>query len=165
METKNIVERLRFCANENHADCGSCNLRVKENGVDCYNYLKLLAAARLVELEAQPSEQQSEWISVEDEPIPSDGSRFIFTMLPAIVIKRHPETGQPAYWMRLEPPKPKAPTFKDVFLGSFPKANTAKVIPFICVKNIFPQFKPAMNDCAKYDCEKCWNQPYFEEKE
>lgn len=58
METKNIVKRLRFCADENHADCGSCNLRVKENGVDCYNYLKLLAAERLEDLEKQLDEQK-----------------------------------------------------------------------------------------------------------
>ena len=58
-----------------------------------------------------------------------------------------------------EPPKPKEPTFKDVFLKAFPKA----VYTDVDCCTIFPkQFHP--NTC-NYVCEDCWNQPYFEPKE
>ena len=68
--------------------------------------------------------------------------------------------GEVTHWMPLpEPPKPKEPTFKDVFWKKFPKAIYLDVN--CCA--IFPeQFVRDSCDC---NCEACWNQPYFDEEE
>lgn len=104
-----------------------------------------------------------EWINVEDEPIPGE-QYHVFTVLPKIIIKRNPETGEPAYWMRLEPPKPKMPTFKDVFLEAFPKTKLLDGgTPVVCAKGVFPQIGD-FDDCCNGICRECWNQPYFEKE-
>ena len=106
---------------------------------------------------ATKKQPETEWISVEDEPIPGEQS-YIFTVLPKIIIKRNPVTGEPAYWMRLEPPKPKETTFRDVFLKAFPKAplgyNGALKL---CARNVFPQINCSLSN----GCAECWKQTYF----
>ena len=115
----------------------------------------------LAEREAAPG-----WISVEDIPVPPE-KYFVFTVLPKIIIKRNPETGEPAYWMPLpDPPDPpkKVKTYKDVFFEAFPNAPLAKEIdgiPAACRSLIFGK----SNKCSMDpNCEDCWNQPYPEEE-
>lgn len=67
-----------------------------------------------------------------------------------------------SHWMPFpEPPKPKEPTFKDVFLKAFPRAPlNNEGHPKACLAVIFGG---TFSNCV--DCFKCWNRPYFEEKE
>lgn len=123
------------------------------------------AEAHIESLQKQLSEKQPEWISVEDEPIPGE-QRHIFTVLPKIIIKRNPVTGEPAYWMRLDEPKPKKPTFKDVFLEKFPKAATNKLgTPIPCLEDIFSNVESLVCKNSPTDCDVCWSLPYYEPKE
>lgn len=70
------------------------------------------------------------------------------------------------HWMPLpEPPQPKMPTFKDVFLAAFPKTKLLDGgTPVVCAKGVFPQIGD-FDDCCNGICRECWNQPYFEPKE
>lgn len=117
----------------------------------------------------QVPEKQPEWISIEDR-LPAAGELVLVSTKNNRIATYAFSTDSICdksitHWMPLpEPPKPKESTFKDVFLGSFPKANIDMITHIICVRSIFPHTKPNMIDCAKYDCEKCWNQPYFEEE-
>lgn len=190
METKEIVKALRCCYSHNLTDCEDCEYN--ELGGFCAESLKRDAAKRLEELEKQNEAmmkelcdkevlvreaewrvqglemqldrqkvEKPEWISVEDEPIPGEQSH-IFTVLPKIIIKRNPVTGEPAYWMRLEPPKQKEPSFKDVFLKAFPKAIMYNDgIPLSCRASIFG----GKCSLGSTKCFECWNQPYFAEGE
>lgn len=129
------------------------------------------AEGRFYELEKEldtlknAKKPEPEWISVEDEPIPGEQS-YIFTALPKIIIKRNPVTGEPAYWMRLEPPQPKMPTFKDVFLEKFPKTESVDGRPAFCIRKVFPYVQECNFSLIKigHGCKECWYQPYFEEE-
>lgn len=168
-KNQQLIECLENCTIFSMEMKRAAIVRIKELIRQCDDLCNEIATRddEIARLEKQLSEKQPEWISVEDEPIPSDGSRFIFTMLPAIVIKRHPETGQPAYWMRLEPPKPKEPTFKDVFLKCCPCAALDEDgVPMAALCDIYPYAET--NTCYGENgegCWTCWNRPYFEEGE
>lgn len=171
MNTKNLINALREC---------------KKPYMIMHYFSAKMIADYLEELEKQLDEQkeinkqfanccidpkegqQPEWISVEDRlpgkelVICTDGK---YCFMNCIHDMDDVTEDGVTHWMPLpEPPKPKESTFKDVFLGSFPKANIDMITHIICVRSIFPHTKPNMIDCAKYDCEKCWNQPYFEEE-
>jgi hypothetical protein len=76
------------------------------------------------------------------------------------------KTGDISHWMPLpEPPKQKEPTFKDVFLGKFPKVKLLDGgTPVVCAKGVFPQIGD-YDECCNAICRECWNQPYFEPEE
>lgn len=71
------------------------------------------------------------------------------------------------HWMDIpklpEPPKPKEPTFKDVFLKAFPKAIIFDPAVTIDCCAVFPWLLDEKL-CCQMDmtCEECWDQPYFE---
>lgn len=72
------------------------------------------------------------------------------------------------HWIPLpEPPQPKVPTFKDVFLKAFPKATISAPALTIDCCAVFPWLLDEEGCCQKMDmtCEECWNQPYFEQEE
>ena len=107
--------------------------------------------------------EKPEWISVEDRlpksefVLCTDGKYCFVNIIPDM--EDVLEDGV-THWMPLpEPPKPKEPTFKEVFLKAFPQA----VCPDVDCCTIFPKHFDA-NTC-NYVCEDCWNQPYFEPKE
>lgn len=108
--------------------------------------------------------KKMEWISVEDEPKPNEGEKIIVhSETGAVSIRFYfAEAGFPRFpivthWMKYEPPKPKEPTFKDVFLKAFPKAIYLDVN--CCA--IFPE--QFVHDSCDNNCEACWNRTYFEE--
>ena len=176
MKTKEIAEKLRICYK---GKCDKCTMVMKS---DCIDDLLRVAAEKLWKNEVEINNQRCEiealkkdlaereaassWISVEDIPVPPE-KYFVFTVLPKIIIKRNPETGEPAYWMPLpDPPDPpkKVKTYKDVFFEAFPNAPLAKEIdgiPAACRSLIFGK----SNKCSMDpNCEDCWNQPYPEEE-
>lgn len=116
--------------------------------------------------------QQPEWISVEDRlPEKKDELCLVYRKNGSIGLSVHYcETnhywsyGDVTHWMPLpEPPKPKEPTFKDVFLKAFPKAPLNKDgVPGVCIADVFPWGIPI--NCEGIRCHRCWNQPYFEEE-
>ncbi len=148
----------------------------------------------ITELKYQLSEKQPEWISVEDERKPKylrnylvayvfgDNDEHFFGEAIYIADKGNGIVDgahfnnegvagmRVTHWMEIpklpEPPKPKEPTFKDVFLKAFPKATIFNhaVTNDCCA--IFPWLLDEKN-CCQMDmtCEECWNQPYFEEEE
>lgn len=72
------------------------------------------------------------------------------------------------HWMPLpEPPKPKVPTFRDVFLRSCPHAKLDDDgLPVVCRCDVYPYVET--DTCHGEDgenCGWCWNQPYYEEEE
>ena len=81
-----------------------------------------------------------------------------------VYLEQRWKTGEISYWMPLpEPPKQKLPTFKDVFLKAFPKAQKYdEGTPIACAEDVFPQVK--RHDHCDGRCDKCWNLPYFEEE-
>lgn len=104
----------------------------------------------------------SEWISVEDRlpegglVLCTDGEYCFVDKIPDMEDVR--EDGV-THWMPLpEPPKPKEPTFKDVFLKAFPKASCDDVS---CCMVFTEQF---IYDSCDENCAACWNQPYFEKE-
>lgn len=198
METKKIVEDLKRCAKITRMeDCIGCNY--KRSWFGCYHLIKIDAADRLEELERekenlihynadlnnhlnkaeshieklekQLSEQQTEWISVEDRLPEEEGQYLVCQKGNAIVTssyslcKKKWFHHEVTHWMPLpEPPKPKEPTFKDVFLEKFPKAPVDKDgIPKACIANVFPWAKH--ENCDGWECFEDWNQSYFELKE
>lgn len=115
-----------------------------------------------------------EWISVEDR-LPGAYGRYISYNGEDIKIRSFDPVrqgswiiGEITHWMPLpEPPKPKEPTFKDVFLKAFPKAETVDGRPAFCIRKVFPYVQECNFSLIKigHGCKECWNQPYFEPKE
>lgn len=114
-----------------------------------------------------------EWISVEDR-LPGAYGRYISYNGKDIIIS-YSDPVRPGlwsnekitHWMPLpKPPKPKVPTFKDVFLKVFPKAIIFDPAVTIDCCAVFPWLLDEKL-CCQMDmtCEECWNQPYFEEEE
>lgn len=162
-KNQQLIECLENCTIFSMEMKRAAIVRIKELIQQCDDLCNEIVTRddEIARLEKQLSEKQPEWISVEDKPIPGEQSH-IFTVLPKIIIKRNTITGEPAYWMRLDPPKPKEPTFKDKFLEAFPKAKIEEGLPKACVEDIFPWVK--YPHCNGRNCDKCWNLPYFEEE-
>lgn len=121
-------------------------------------------------LKKQLSQKQPEWISVEDERKPKEEDLvFIYPICGTTTIFfYYDKKGFPPFvthWMKYEPPKPKEPTFKDVFLKKFPKAVTINGRPGFCILTVFPYLPECTESIGdKERCIRCWNQPYFEEE-
>lgn len=191
METKKIVEKLNnFCESFFSKNVVEMDISLleeaaerleeleseKENlihyNADLNNQLNK-AESHIEKLEKQLSEQQPEWISVEDERKPDDGETcIVMTSTDCIYNFKYSEDGFPTqrrirYWMHKPAlPKPKEPTFKDVFLKAFPKAATNKLgTPFPCLEDIFTNVESLVCKDSPTDCDTCWNQPYYEPKE
>lgn len=173
METKKIADSLRCCVSSE--SCKSCGFLDNQQ---CRITMKIIAANRLEELETeiadlkkQLSEQQTAWISVEDEPFPglSHECSSMWYLKPGepcyYVYCKDAEGTDFTHWMRLEPPKPKELTFKAVFLEKFPKAKILNPAVTIYCCDVFPWLVDE-NGCRQTDmvCEECWSQPYFEEE-
>ena len=162
-----IADRLEELEKQNEAMlkelCDKENL-VREAEGRFYELKKELDTLK----NATKKQSEPEWISVEDEPVPHDRdiAKYFFPDDMPCVIRYYGngEKQAPTHWMRVEPPKPKEPTFKDVFLEKFPKANYDLIVEALCVCAFFPQFDVEKNVCRSEICEQCWNQPYFEEE-
>ena len=169
METKEIIQALKCCHNLD--ECDDCEYN--ELGGFCEELLKRDAAERLEKLEAELekrtiNDRPYEWISVEDEPVPRDRdiTKYFFSDdMPCVILYYgNGEKQAPTHWMRVELPKSKEPTFKDVFFKAFPKAAMGmNGSPEACLEYIFPYAKHS--NCVNNACYECWNQPYFESKE
>ena len=129
------------------------------------------AESHIEKLEKQLSEQQPEWISVEDERKPKEEDLvFIYPICGTTTIFfYYDKKGFPPFvthWMKYEPPKPNVPTFKDVFLKAFPKAVVLEHsgVARVCAKEVFPQLGDNESTCDMR-CVVCWNRPYFEPEE
>lgn len=160
METKIIINALREC---------------KKPYTVMLDVSAEMIADRLEELESElqklKSEQQPEWISVEDRLPEEDGSyAVIYDGLKKVYVYYFESKSQGfneniTHWMPLpEPPKPKVPSFKDVFLEKFPKADIEDGDDgnsMICRNAVF--FGRSL--CSQFPiCSECWNQHYFEEE-
>lgn len=184
----NLTEGLLYCA-QHHKDfrCfDKCPYKRQDRNMFCQTDMKLNAAEKIAELmiiiqgliaeneklKKQLSEQQPEWISVEDEP-PKEPGRILINRKNSTRVNTYSYKGNKkelknfAYWMPMpiapEPPKPKEPTFRDVFLKAFPKAEKVEDRPALCVHTVFPYVDECeMNGGMR--CKKCWNQPYFDEE-
>lgn len=129
------------------------------------------AEGRFYELEKEldtlknAKKPEPEWISVEDrlpEPLTSVLAYDYKNKRVGLFCFKNPENMVSFYshWMPLpEPPKPKEPTFMDVFLKAFPKASFSDVS---CCMVFTEQFVYDSCDC---NCNACWNQPYIETEE
>lgn len=180
METKQIIKTLRNCVDYP----GGCQYDVVKQAADRLEELEDINEkwceieesnkARFAKkdkeisnLKKQLSEKQPEWISVEDGK--EMFNAFSYTgirhnQFPRLVIVTD-ENRIVTHWMMLDAPKPKEPTFKDVFLKAFPKAETVEDRPALCLHTIFPyvemcNFTPEI----ELKCKECWNKPYFEEE-
>lgn len=138
------------------------------------------AEGRFYELQKQLSEKKPEWISVEDRlpgtrdnvlayDINDIGTIYIAFYFDGLWRQDdipHVGVDTITHWMPLpEPPKPKVPTFKDVFLEKFPKTCNVCFVDF-CPKTFFESIKcPLPVVCSEKTIEACWNQPCFEEEE
>ena len=193
METKEIMESLHICISPK--GCGGCIFESGEEDCGCSERLMIIAAERLEELEnknrrlsellvrttaldggrAQRPSPTMEWISVEDEPLPKlswEVNKMLYRCpndLPLyIAFYGNGASNGVTHWMQLDPPKPKEPTFKDVFFEKFPKTKVSKVgTPFVCRKWVFgyPSACPVkINSDINKPCDACWGQPYFEEE-
>lgn len=167
-DTRKVVAALKCCAND-LADCADCYLFGEDR---CRKVLVSDAMEHIEELEKEveyfAEHRGYEWISVKDRlpksefVLCTDGKYCFMNIIPDMedvleVCATH--------WMPLpEPPKPKVPTFKDVFLEKFPKAATRNDGSLkSCAKVIFPYMKAGR--CSFVDaCVECWNQPYYEEE-
>lgn len=172
METKKIVECIRRCEKITcRDDCAGCDY-ISFGLLDCYHVLKKDSANRLEEMDAELekraiNDRPYEWISAEDRLPDEDKCILIFTKKGRIgTYAFHGNFDRSiTHWMPLpEPPKSKAPTFKDVFLEKFPGAAIENIIKRNCIEFFFPQFNLDIGDCRDMECEDCWNQPYFEEE-
>lgn len=164
METKKIIESLRLCAGKL-----GCHRYIIGNSVENISFGNVLdkAAERLEELERTINDRSYEWISVEDKPFPGLGRdcSAMWYLRPGepcyFVHCRGKMDDEITHWMRIEPPKPEGPTFKDKLLEAFPKADIAGIE---CC-SVFPQLLSGERLCEReITCEECWNQPYFEEE-
>lgn len=138
----------------------------KENKTLKFNNQKLVK-----QLSEQPK-PQTEWISVEDR-LPEDRQSVLVydnsckKISCVTYIKEYGFTPVDDYWMPPpEPPKPKAPTFKDVFLKACHSARLDEDgLPVACRCDIY--LYSETDGCQGEDgenCGWCWNQPYFEEE-
>ncbi|MBQ4092763.1 MAG: hypothetical protein IJC82_05580 [Firmicutes bacterium] len=166
METKEIIEKLN----------NFCESFFSKNVVEMDVSLFKEAAERLEELEAELgkrtiNDRPYEWISVEDEPYPDldcnvNMSWHLYPQdVPCYLVFQGNGSGDDGvtHWMLIEPPKPKEPSFKDVFLEKFPKAPVNKNgIPTFCIGCVFPQVHNIKEMNCDWEHETCWNQPYFE---
>lgn len=112
--------------------------------------------------------KQPEWISVEDELPPAGVTILAFDRYGELHMhffgNSKTAKGEITHWMPLpEPPKPKEPTFRDVFLEKFPNGLIELIQEKTCVNYFFRQFDAGNLKCD--DCEACWSQPYFETEE
>ena len=171
METKEIVNSLRCCVSSE--SCKSCGFLDNQQ---CRITMKIIAANRLEELDAELekraiNDRPYEWISVEDERKPKEGeSCIVRSSTNCITIRKYEKGGfldnhRFKYWMHNPAlPKPKEPTFKDVFLKAFPKTCNVCFKDF-CPKTFFESIKcPLPIVCSENNIERCWNQPFFEEE-
>lgn len=115
-----------------------------------------------------------EWISMEDELPELFEKVLVYTKREGVEVTWYTDSGYLAqrwkngeisYWMPLpEQPKPKEPTFKDVFLKAFPKADIEDGddgLSPVCRNAVFL----GKSLCSQFPkCSECWNQPYFEEE-
>lgn len=173
METKEIIQALKCCHNLD--ECDGCEYN--ELGGFCEELLKRDAAKRLEKLEAELekrtiNDRPYEWISVEDEPLPKlscEINRMWYRHpndLPVyIAFYGNGVSNGVTHWMQLDPPKPKEPTFKDVFLKAFPQAVVLEHsgVPRVCAKEVFLQLGDYESPCDMR-CKECWSRPYFEEE-
>lgn len=185
METKEIARNLNHFVNEIRLDYkGTIDLSLlseaserlkeleseKENlihyNADLNNQLNE-AEFHIEKLKKQLSEKP-EWISVEERlPEVTDKLHWVYRKCGKITLStyysnKNWDYDDVTYWMYFPGfPKPKEPTFKDVFLEKFPKASTNdKGDPKACRALIFGEGR-----CHHNKCSECWNQPYFEEEE
>lgn len=182
METKKIVEKLNnFCESFFSKNVVEMDISLfkeaaerleeleaeKENLVhynaDLNNRLNK-AESHIEKLEKQLSEKQPEWISVKDGKEMPDAFSFTgicHNQFPRLVVAID-ENSHVTHWMMLDAPKPKEPTFRDVFLKAFPKTCNVCFTDF-CPKTFFESIKcPLPVVCSEKTVEACWNQPYFE---
>lgn len=173
METKEIYQKLHQFVNEvslGYKGTIDLNLlreaadRLKAMDVQIYQHMEEIA-----DLKKQLAENQPEWISVE-ERLPEKGGYYLTVVencervcYSRLVLDKFGHDGV-THWMPLpEPPKPKEPAFKDVFLKKFPKAPIDEDgIPKACIADVFPWAKH--EHCDGWMCFEDWNQPYFEEE-
>lgn len=169
METKKIADSLRCCVSSE--SCKPCGFLDNQQ---CRITMKIIAANRLEELEAEIAELQKQlsetpkWISVEDERKPKEGeSCIVRSSTGCITIRKYEKGGFPdnhriRYWIHNPAlPKPKEPTFRDVFLKAFPKAPLGYNGAIkLCARNVFPQINCSLSN----GCAECWKQTYFEEE-
>lgn len=162
MKTKNeIIASLRRCSKGEA--CYECVYNNEEaDDLDCVTEL-MADAAKCLEVAGEP-----EWISVEDR-LPEKGGYYLTVVencekvcYSRLILDKFGHDGV-THWMPLpEPPKPKVPTFKDVFLKAFPKAPIDEYgNPCCCIDDVFP----CTNRPPCDHCSECWNRPYFEPKE
>ena len=164
METKEIIEKLN----------NFCESFFSKNVVEMDVSLFKEAAERLEELEAELgkrtiNDRPYEWISVEDEPFPGLREKInrCWNIYPGDLPSYfgYVEEGKGiTHWMLIEPPKPKEPSFKDVFLKAFPKADIEDGddgLSPVCRNAVFW----GKSLCSQFPkCSECWNQPYFDEE-
>lgn len=169
METKQMIDDLRGIAED---------LAEKGESFRIIAFEKI--ADRLEELDAELekrtiNDRPYEWISVEDR-LPDvnnlvlcwweshDGERKDYGLATfqshGVWYVSNEGLYKVTHWKPLpEPPKPKEPTFKEVFLKAFPKAplgyNGALKL---CARNVFPQINCSLSN----GCAECWKQTYFE---
>lgn len=174
-DTRKVLAGLKNCV-DSKQHCEDCYLYDMDGC--CRDILLSDAAEHIEEMERKLAERDGVgtvpydgWISVEDEPLPKLGGDvnacwyFNPVDLPCFLTIKGNIEGEycVTHWMRLEPPKPKEPTFKDVFLGKFPKAPIDEDgIPKTCIADVFPWAKH--KHCDGWMCFEDWNHPYFEEE-
>lgn len=191
METKEIYQKLHQFVNEVSLGYkGTIDLNLLRGAADRLEELESKqenlidynadlnnrldkAESHIEKLEKQLSEKQPEWISVEDR-LPKEKDMVLAFAMDKdhrFAFLSDDENWYNSngflelnitHWMPLpEPPKPKEPTFKDVFLKAFPKAQKYdEGTPIACAEDVFPQVK--RHDHCDGRCDKCWNLPYFE---
>lgn len=194
METKEIIFSLNRCGSLMGCN-SECKYHKRYEPSYCRSKLLKDAADRLKELETENenkdahilklcdnikalenvidennkyfAEHSCKWNIFEYETEVTSNMEIIYLTqdeFPRLVVVTN-ENGKATHWMRLDPPKPKVPTFKDVFLEKFPKAAIENVIKINCIEFFFPQFNVDTVDCEKARCSTCWNQSYFEPEE
>lgn len=168
METKEIVDKLRYVANYLPCYGESDTVKLAADRLEAMDAQIYQHRAEIAELKKQLSEKQSEWISVEDGKEMPDSFSYTgiyHSQFPRLVVAID-ENSHATHWMMLDAPKPKEPTFKDVFLKAFPKATILNPAVTIDCCAVFPWLLDEKG-CCQMDmtCAECWNQPYFEEEE
>lgn len=179
METKEIYKKLhQFVDEVSLGYKGTIDLNLLREAAD---RLKAMDAQiyqhreEIADLEKQLAENQPEWINVADR-LPGAYGRYISYNGEDIKIRYFDpvcqgswDIGEVTHWMPLpEPPKQKEPTFKDVFLKAFPKAEkrSDSGIPCIVCCSVFPYLNDGRSICQRSEnCSECWNLTYFELKE
>ena len=185
METKEIIKSIRICSSTGY--CEGC-IYDDDSHYDCPERLLLIAADRLEQQKTEIAKlkQQSEWISVE-EKVPEEKQELFMCLKDGekfLVLRGFYENSEwciytgvtfytrcddiPSFWAPaeiIEPPKPKVPTFKDVFLKAFPKATILNPAVTIDCCAVFPWLLDEEGFChMDMTCKECWEQPYFEKE-